>query len=187
MIAGIPDPPHPSIRLTFSRWDIREDADRLAFFLMCCDPEVMKYVDPERRYASVPDIVSMLEKDPPFEAFGYGFWIVRLRETGQVIGTCGIKRREILLQDEPREAMEAIEFGYLYKRQFWGQGFATEAATAVVHWGDDAGLETLWARVLAPHHKSMHVLRKVGFQFHQFGPASLDHEHIFRRPRWGAK
>jgi RimJ/RimL family protein N-acetyltransferase len=83
--------------------------------------------------------------------------------------------------------MEAIEFGYLYKRQFWGQGFATEAATAVVHWGDDAGLETLWARVLAPHHKSMHVLRKVGFQFHQFGPASLDHEHIFRRPRWGAK
>jgi RimJ/RimL family protein N-acetyltransferase len=54
--------------------------------------------------------------------FGYGLFSVILKETGELIGDCGLEQ----MQD-----MGAAELGYDFRSDFWNRGYATEAATAV--------------------------------------------------------
>lgn len=53
---------------------------------------------------------------------GYGLFSVILRETGELIGDCGL---------EQMDDMNAAELGYDFRSEFWNQGYATEAAVAV--------------------------------------------------------
>lgn len=54
--------------------------------------------------------------------FGYGLFSVIFKETGELIGDCGL---------EQMEDQGAAELGYDFRSDFWNQGYATEAATAV--------------------------------------------------------
>ena len=54
--------------------------------------------------------------------FGYGLFSVILKESGELIGDCGLEQ----MQDQG-----AAELGYDFRSDFWNQGFATEAALAV--------------------------------------------------------
>ena len=56
-----------------------------------------------------------------YEAWGFGLWAVVLRETGEMIGQCGLTM-------QPWKDRELLEIGYLFQRAFWHQGYATEAA-----------------------------------------------------------
>lgn len=170
-IARIPDPPPPTPRLRFRRWTDC-DRDRLAYFRLQCDPEVMTYIDPGRRFASVPAVSAMLAKDPPFDRYGYGFWLVESVASGEAIGTIGMKAK-------PDYGW--VEFGYLFKRACWGQGIATEAAAAVLAWADDAGISPLFARVLPDNTASVRVLQRAGFEFVRIGPPEDDFDHVYRR------
>lgn len=54
--------------------------------------------------------------------FGYGLFSVVLKETGELIGDCGL---------EQMEDMGAAELGYDLRSDHWNHGYATEAAMAV--------------------------------------------------------
>jgi [ribosomal protein S5]-alanine N-acetyltransferase len=54
--------------------------------------------------------------------FGYGLFSVILKETGELIGDCGL---------EQMEDQKAAELGYDLRSDFWNRGYATEAALAV--------------------------------------------------------
>lgn len=56
------------------------------------------------------------------ERFGYGLFSVIHKESKELIGDCGL---------EQMEDQGAAELGYDFRSDFWNQGFATEAATAV--------------------------------------------------------
>ena len=62
----------------------------------------------------------MLER---YRADGYGLWAVVRKETGEMIGQCGLTRQRV-------EEREVPEIGYLFQRKHWKQGFAIEAARA---------------------------------------------------------
>ena len=53
----------------------------------------------------------------------HGLWAVELKETREFVGQCGLVTQNIRGFDE-------IEIGYLFVRDHWGQGYATEAAKA---------------------------------------------------------
>lgn len=53
--------------------------------------------------------------------YGFGLWAVILKETGEMIGQCGIT-----MQDW--NGREVMEVGYLFNRNFWHHGYAAEAA-----------------------------------------------------------
>lgn len=58
-----------------------------------------------------------------YEKWDFGLWAVVLKETGEVIGQCGLTM-------QPWKDREVLEIGYLFWRACWHQGYATEAAAA---------------------------------------------------------
>ena len=54
---------------------------------------------------------------------GYGLFAVTLKDSGDMIGDCGIVKQHV--EGEP-----ALEVGYHFRRDQWGHGYATEAAHA---------------------------------------------------------
>ena len=58
-----------------------------------------------------------------YEKWGFGLWAVVLKETGEMIGQCGLTM-------QPWKEREVLEIGYLFQRRYWHQGYATEAARA---------------------------------------------------------
>lgn len=54
---------------------------------------------------------------------GFGLWAAVSKESGQLIGQCGLTLQECFGETVP-------EIGYLFERAFWHQGYATEAAIA---------------------------------------------------------
>lgn len=72
---------------------------------------------------------------------------------GQFIGVVGLHL----------QADQLPELGYWLGEPFWGQGYATEAATAVVGATRSAGAAALQARALLTNAGSRNVLHKAGF------------------------
>jgi RimJ/RimL family protein N-acetyltransferase len=75
---------------------------------------------------------------------------------GDVVGYCGLIANTHGQDDEPELAFELL-------RRAWGQGYATEAARAVLGWAHESGYRRLWATVRAWNSASLGVLAKLGF------------------------
>lgn len=58
-----------------------------------------------------------------YQKWGFGLWAVVLKETDEMIGQCGLTM-------QPWKENEVLEIGYLFERQYWHKGYATEAAKA---------------------------------------------------------
>jgi RimJ/RimL family protein N-acetyltransferase len=60
---------------------------------------------------------------------GFCFWIAERKQDGAMLGICGFKRGTV----DP--VMEAMEIGWRFREEVWGQGYAREAASACLDWG----------------------------------------------------
>lgn len=58
-----------------------------------------------------------------YQKWGFGLWAVILKETGEMIGQCGLTM-------QPWKDGEVLEIGYLFQRMHWHKGYAVEAARA---------------------------------------------------------
>lgn len=56
-----------------------------------------------------------------YKKYGFGLWAVILKETEELIGQCGLTM-------QPWKDGEVLEIGYLFRRDCWHKGYATEAA-----------------------------------------------------------
>jgi RimJ/RimL family protein N-acetyltransferase len=75
----------------------------------------------------------------------------------QLIGNCGIRVNNVDL----REA----NIGYELNSQFWGKGYATEAALAILRFGfEELGMHRIIANTLAVNKGSARVLEKLGMR-----------------------
>jgi RimJ/RimL family protein N-acetyltransferase len=82
------------------------------------------------------------------------FLIVRRDAT--VLGACGLAKR----------AAESAELGYWLAFAFWGNGYATEAAGAVIDYAfEDLGYAMLHAGARVSNLASRRVLEKCGFEW----------------------
>jgi RimJ/RimL family protein N-acetyltransferase len=86
---------------------------------------------------------------------GEAIYLVTL-PNGAIIGACGV---------EPREG-RGPELGYWLGTHYWGQGYATEAARAVIdHAFSELGCEELQSGARISNPASRRVLEKCGFQW----------------------
>ncbi|HEY6643017.1 GNAT family N-acetyltransferase [Povalibacter sp.] len=98
-----------------------------------------------------------------YDKHGHGHFRVELKETGAVIGTCGLIRRDYIGE---------TDVGFAYLPAHWGKGYAYEAAVAVMEFGRTTlGLQRIVA-VVSPHNTaSIRVLEKLGLRYS--GPTQL--------------
>jgi ribosomal-protein-alanine N-acetyltransferase len=97
---------------------------------------------------------------------------VTLKSTRQLIGNCGIR----LQAPSAREG----EIGYELDSNHWGQGYATEAAQAILRFGfTELGLHRISSWCIADNVGSARVLEKVGMRLEG---RQRDKEHF--KGRW---
>lgn len=58
-----------------------------------------------------------------YRQYGFGLWAVIDKASGELIGQCGLTM-------QPWKDDEVLEIGYLFRRDCWHRGYATEAAQA---------------------------------------------------------
>jgi ribosomal-protein-alanine N-acetyltransferase len=85
-----------------------------------------------------------------------GLLAAERRGDGEVVGYCGLVDSEVGAPGEPELAFEFL-------RRSWGNGFATEASSAVLGWARANGHRRLWATVWDWNTASRQVLVKLGF------------------------
>jgi [ribosomal protein S5]-alanine N-acetyltransferase len=100
-----------------------QDADALA--LVLADPETMRYYPAPYDRAGIEQWIERNRQR--YRHDGVGLWAMALKKTQQIIGDCGIILQEV-------EGEHLYEIGYHLRRDFWGQGLATEAAIACRDW-----------------------------------------------------
>jgi [ribosomal protein S5]-alanine N-acetyltransferase len=109
----------------------------------------------------------MFQKQSP--RVTYEFAIV-LKDIGSVIGGCGLHVEEHL----------QAELGYSLNRQFWGNGFATEAAFALCRFGfKELKLHRIFATCRPENPASWRVMEKIGMT-----REGLLREHMFWKDKW---
>ncbi len=87
---------------------------------------------------------------------GFGLYLVVRREDGAPLGICGLVKREVLADPD---------LGFAFLAEFWSQGYAFEAASAVLrHARDTLGLPRVVAVTTPDNERSAHLLRKLGLR-----------------------
>jgi len=66
-----------------------------------------------------------------FASAGHGFMIMEERDTGAMVGHCGLRRVAHPFAPNP----EDFEIGWLVREDRWRRGYALEAMRAVIDWG----------------------------------------------------
>src|SRR5436853_3318676 len=93
-----------------------------------------------------------------YRQYGYGLWALVLRETGAVIGDCGLTWQRVGYAPD-RE----LEMGWHVRRDLWNRGLATEAALRVREYARDTlGRGRLIAIIEPANRSSQAVARKLG-------------------------
>ena len=92
-----------------------------------------------------------------YATHGHGLWLVQHRTTGNPMGMCGLIKRD---------SLEEVDLGYALCPEFWGLGYAREAAGACVAWGrDHLGLSALLAIVSPGNAASTRLLDALDFRW----------------------
>jgi ribosomal-protein-alanine N-acetyltransferase len=99
---------------------------------------------------------------------GFGFWKVTVKNTGVPIGSAGLAKRDYLAE---------VDLGFAFLPEYTGQGYAYEAAQAIVQYAKDhLHLAELVAFTTKDNKASIKLLEKLGFTYTR--PLDLDGEEL---------
>lgn len=92
-----------------------------------------------------------------YQKYGYGRWTIRRKSDNAYLGFCGLKYHE---------TTKEIDLGYRLDHEYWGNGYATEAAQACLDYGlNILNLTKIIGRAQAENKASIKVLEKIGMHF----------------------
>ena len=137
----------------------RLTAEDAAFMLgLLNQPSFLRFIG-DRGVRTLDDARAYILNGPVemYERHGVGLYLTALKEDGAPIGVCGLIKRETL---------EDIDIGFAFLPEFWGRGYAVEAAAAVLaHGRDDLGLRRIVAITAQDNQSSIRLLEKIGLTF----------------------
>lgn len=90
-----------------------------------------------------------------YKFYGYGMWVIELKESGEVIGRAGL---------EYKAGHEGLELGFMLGVQYQHKGYAYEACRAVIEYGlNELGASRIYALVNADNEASIRLCGRLGF------------------------
>ena len=136
--------------------EMNED-DYDALYSVLADSDTMQhypYTFDEKR------VKNWIEKNiERYRVFGFGLWAVCLRETGELIGDCGLTMQNI-------NGTICPEIGYHIRRDCRRKGYAGEAAKAVRDWAfSNTDYPTLYSYCKYTNVPSIKTAESIGMQF----------------------
>lgn len=91
-----------------------------------------------------------------YARYGFGLYLVELKDSHTPLGMCGILKRDTL---------DDADIGFAFRPQFWGNGYAVEAAQAVKEYAfQQLQLKRFVAITLPTNRGSIRVLETIGMQ-----------------------
>ena len=101
-----------------------------------------------------------------YEKFGFGMYLVILKETGTSAGLCGLVQRD---------GLDDVDIGYAFLPGYWSKGYATEAALGVKKYAKNViGLKRIVGITNPDNDGSIRVLEKLGLKFEKMIKLSED-------------
>lgn len=144
--------------LTINRLRLRpvEAADAQAIFDTYASCEAATRFMPFERHRQLSESLDFAERCARCWQDGSAYpWAITHATSGQFIGVIEI-----------RLSPPTADFGYIIGEAFWGKGYTTEAARAVVDWARTLpDIHRIWATCHPDNHASAAVLRKAGLSF----------------------
>jgi ribosomal-protein-alanine N-acetyltransferase len=142
--------------LETSRLRLREfvpqDADALAAILG--DPVAMLYYPAPFDRKGVEEWIDRNRER--YQRDGHSLWAMLLKDSGELIGDCGCALQEV-------EGRNEVEIGYHVRRDLWGNGYATEAAQACMHYAfTKLGVDRVISLIRPENVQSIRVAEKNG-------------------------
>lgn len=138
---------------------------------MNADPEVTRFV-------GEPPILNILEAEKiirerliaQWDQYKMGRFTVRLKD-GTYIGWCGLRYFP---------ECDEVDLGYLFKKKYWGQGFASESSMAILKYGfETLKLKKIMAKAVPDNVNSIRVMQRIGMTYRGYRSEPGDpHPHV---------
>ena len=154
-------------RLVLREWG---EEDKTSFARINNDPMIMEFF-PRRLSESDSDrLVDRFRHH--FETHGFGFYAVELKKTGEFMGFAGLQTVEMSVPFAP-----ATEIAWRLDYEYWGKGYATEAATAVLDHGfGKLKLKEIVAYAVHDNSRAIKLMEKLGMKRDVGG--DFDYPHL---------
>lgn len=121
------------------------------------DPDFLRNVG-DRGVRTIDDASRYITDGPVamYRQYDFGMYKVELKD-GTAIGLCGLVKRD---------GLEDVDIGFAFLPDYRGQGYALEAAQAVLQYGHEViGLQRIVAIALPDNTPSVRLLEKIGLHF----------------------
>jgi RimJ/RimL family protein N-acetyltransferase len=146
--------------------------DDAAFILeLLNDPSWLRFIGDKgvRTLAQARDYIA---RGPVamYERLGFGLCLTERRTDGIPIGLCGLVKRD---------SLDDVDIGFAFLPTYRAQGYATEAASAVLPYGRDIlGLKRIVAIASPDNDASARLLAKLGFKFQRMQKLRGDDDEV---------
>nr|WP_246039198.1 GNAT family N-acetyltransferase [Dictyobacter alpinus] len=135
------------------------------------DPSWLHYIG-DNGVRTLEDACTYIVNGPMamYARVGFGLYVTALKEDHTPIGICGLIKRE---------SLEDVDIGFAFLPQFWSQGYAYEAASAVIAYGRQVlGLQRMVAITSQDNQRSAHLLEKLGLHFERLITLTNDAQKV---------
>jgi [ribosomal protein S5]-alanine N-acetyltransferase len=122
------------------------------------EPAFIKNIG-DKGVRNLQDAVGYITNGPiaSYAQHGFGLYRVELKDSGVLVGMCGLLKRDTL---------EHPDIGFAFLKRHWGQGYAYESASAVMRYGREVLRLPRIVAITAPDNEgSRRVLEKIGLRF----------------------
>lgn len=163
-------------RLKLRDW---EATDLLPFQKMNANPQVRRYFPSLLSYRRSE--LDMHKMDDILRKEKIGLFAVELKETGEWLGYIGIN----YLPEDSKYLFDELpiyEIGWRLIPEVWGNGLATEGATAVLKYAKEKGITEVYSFTAENNLPSRKVMEKIGMTFYDnFEMPELSKYHMLKR------
>lgn len=142
-------------RLTMRTWSLSFQG---GYERLCSDPEVMAYIAEGHAYSPDRAKLSQQKIYDHWQAHGYGMYGLFLKGQHELVGIAGLTTADYL-----NATRTMPEIGWRLKKELWGQGYASEAARALLDFLPTS-IPELSAVNQPGNIQSQELARKLGFK-----------------------
>ena len=128
-----------------------------ALYAMHVDPEVMQFVGGPLSWSREYALEQNRKVIADWDSTDYASFHVALLETDEFLGWTGLSQDRYV---------DGIHLGFRFRREAWGQGFATEAGAAIVDASfRSLGLPRLVSTARSDNERVARLLKRLGFSY----------------------